>query len=140
MVTAAGALVEAASDLKLDRVGFASPYTRKLNREGAEFLTQSGIEVVNIAYVGEDLGNYGQGELTPERVLGLGLEADHSEANGILLSCTDMRAVEVIASLESSTGKPVVTSNQAMMYCACKILGISQSVPGLLNQVGSQGQ
>ena len=33
-----------------------------------------------------------------------------------MLSCTDMRGVETIAPLEEALGKPVITSNQAMMF------------------------
>ena len=63
-VTAAGALVEALSDLGITKVGFAAPYSEPLNGEAAEFLEQSGFHVVAMASVGRDLGNYGQGALT----------------------------------------------------------------------------
>ncbi len=121
-VTAAGALVEALKDLGLGRVGFCSPYTEALNREAAGFLTEAGIEVVEQAYVGEDLGNYGQSALEPAAVFDLGRRADHPRAEAVVLSCTDMRAVEIIEQLEAATGKPVVTSNQALAYAAMKRL------------------
>lgn len=134
-VTAAGAVVEALKDLGLERVGFASPYTEALNEEAARFLTESGIEVGAKAYVGEDLGNYGQGALQPEAVYQLGLGADHDRAEGLVLSCTDLRAVEVIEDLEAAIGKPVVTSNQALMYAALKRLNLDAEaapLPGRL--------
>ena len=40
------------------------------------------------------------------------------------MCCTDLRAVETIETLERRLKKPVVTSNQAMMYAALKRLGI----------------
>ena len=96
-------------------------------------LTKAGLEVVATTYVGEDLGNYGQSDLTPEAVFDLGLRADHLQAEGLVLSCTDMRSVEVIEALEAALGKPVVTSNQALMYCAIKGLGLgSAGLPGRL--------
>ncbi|MEM7193923.1 MAG: Asp/Glu racemase [Pseudomonadota bacterium] len=131
-ITAAGALVEALRDLNIDSASFASPYTETLNREGAEFVRQSGIDVVQLQYVGEDLGNYGQGELTPSAVLQLGLQANNDRAAAVILSCTDMRAVEVVDDLETQIDKPVVTSNQALMYVACKRLGLRGNVPGRL--------
>ena len=131
-VTAAGALVEALTDLAVERVGFCSPYTQALNAESAAFLEACGLQVLNMAYVGEDLGNYGQSALTPAEVFDLGLRADHAEAEAVVLSCTDMRAVEVIEALEDRIGKPVVTSNQAMMYATLKRLSLPGSVPGQL--------
>src|SRR5262249_23711381 len=63
-VTAAGALVEALQHLRVKRIAFSSPYVEALNQEAASFLESCGIKVVSRAYVGEDLGNYGQGALT----------------------------------------------------------------------------
>ena len=137
-ITAAGALVEGLRDLSVEKVGFCSPYTRRLNAEGAAFLTQAGFEVVNQAYVGDDLGNYGQGALNPEEIFRLGLEADRADARAVVLSCTDMRAVEIIDALEETLRKPVVTSNQALMYVARKRLELADEanpVPGALGGV-----
>jgi maleate cis-trans isomerase len=130
-------LAESLSDLKISCAGFASPYTEQLNREGAEFLAQCGLDIVEIAYVGKDLGNYGQGDLQPQEVYDLGLRADHSDAEAIVLSCTDMRALEVVDRLESELDKPVVTSNQALMYIAAKRLGLDSRVPGKLGTLSS---
>ena len=67
---------------------------------------------------GGDLGNYSQGELKPEQVCELGLRADSPEAEALVLSCTDMRAVEAIPKLQCALGKPVITRNQALMESA----------------------
>jgi maleate isomerase len=122
-ITAAGAVVESLKDLGVKKIAFSSPYVEQLNLEAIDFMTQSGFEVVSSAYVGEDLGNHEQGALTPERIYKLGISADSEEAEALLLSCTDMRAVEVISALEETLGKPVVTSNQALQYVANKRLG-----------------
>ena len=83
-----------------------------------------GFRTVSRAYVGEDLGNYGQGALTPEEIFDLGCRADHRDAEALVLSCTDIRAVEAIEALERDLRKPVVTSNQALMFCAVRRLGL----------------
>ena len=123
-ITAAGALVLALNTLGVKKIGFSSPYVEQLNQEAIDFLTDCGFETVSSAYVGSDLGNYGQGELTPDRVVELGLEADSDEAEAIVLSCTDMRSVEALETLEEKLGKPVVTSNQALMFAAGQVLGL----------------
>ncbi|MEM7342846.1 MAG: Asp/Glu racemase [Chloroflexota bacterium] len=125
-VTAAGALVFALETLRIRNIAFSSPYVEQLNQEAIEFLGQCGVETVSSAYVGEDLGNYGQSALTPDRVVALGIEADSDEAEALVLSCTDMRAVEAIDALEQTLGKPVITSNQALMFAAAKALDLSQ--------------
>jgi len=121
-VTAAGAVVEALRDLRAARIGLATPYTADLNRAAAAYLESCGIEVATAAGVDAALDNYQQGALTPAQVFALGLRADHAHAQAALLSCTDMRAVEVIDALEAALDKPVVTSNQALLYAALKRL------------------
>jgi len=123
-VTAAAALVEALKQLGASRVGFASPYVGAINSAAVAFLAEAGVETVACADIGRDLDNYGQGELTPEEVFDLACRADHPEADGIALSCTDMRSVEAIERLETVLDKPVVSSNQAMVFMALQALGL----------------
>ncbi|MEX0304581.1 MAG: Asp/Glu racemase [Leisingera sp.] len=132
--TAAGALVEAIKALGATKVGFSSPYLGEINTQAMDFLAQNQIATVKCADVGRELGNYGQGELTPDEVFDLACQADHPEAQAIVLSCTDMRSVEAVDRIEAALGKPVVTSNQAMMFAVMRALGLPRqgNVPGRL--------
>jgi maleate isomerase/arylmalonate decarboxylase len=129
-VTAAGALVHALRTLGASQIGFASPYVPAINDLAVDFLATEGITTVARSEVSETLDNDGQGALTPDLVFDLGLRADHPEAQAIVLSCTDMRAVEVLARLERALGKPVVTSNQAMMFQALQLAGMEDARDG----------
>jgi len=60
--------------------------------------------------------------LTPDEVFDLACQAGSAEAEAIVLSCTDMRSVEAADRIEAALGKPVVCSNQAMMFQACEML------------------
>ena len=123
-VTAAGALVTALNALGARRIAFASPYVEEINDQAIAFLAQSGFETVSRAGVGVALDNYGQGEMAPDAVFELGRRADSAEAEVLVLSCTDMRSVETLERLEQALGKPVITSNQAMIFAALPHLGL----------------
>ena len=129
-VTAAGALVHALNFLGVTNIGFASPYVSAINDMAVRFLSDTGIGTAALSEVDETLDNYGQGEMSPEAVFNLGLAADHPKAEAIVLSCTDMRSVETIARLERALGKPVISSNQAMMFQAMQLGGIASLLPG----------
>ena len=129
-VTAAGALVNALQVLGINRVGFASPYVAELNDLAISFLADAGIETVSRADIGVSLDNYGQGELTPGAVFDLGRRADSAAAEAIVLSCTNMRSIEVIERLEADLDKPVISSNQAMLFAACQVLGMDTTLDG----------
>ncbi len=124
--TAAGSLVMALQTLDVTQVGFSSPYVGEINLQAMDFLSLNGITTVKCADVGRELGNYGQGELTPDEVFDLACEADHPQAQAIVLSCTELRAVEVVERIEKALGKPVITSNQAMMFASLKALNVSR--------------
>lgn len=129
-VTAAGALVHALKTLGVERIGFASPYVSAINDMAIRFLAEAGVDTIARSEVGQALDNYGQGELDPRAVFDLAIAADHPEAQALVLSCTDMRSVEVIAALEKAVGKPVVTSNQAMAFRAMQLAGMSEPMQG----------
>lgn len=124
-VTAAGALVTALRALDVHRIAFASPYVAELNDRAVAFLAESGFQTVGRADWPEALDNYGQGELTPDQIMALARRADCAEAGAIVLSCTDMRSVETLEQIEASVGKPVVSSNQAMIFASLPLIGLS---------------
>ena len=129
-VTAAGALVNALQTLGAKRIGFASPYVAGINDMAISFLETTGFETVARSEIGETLDNYGQGDLMPEAVFELGLAANDLDADVVVLSCTDMRSVETLERLEKAIGKPVITSNQAMIFQAMQLAGIKDRMSG----------
>jgi len=50
--------------------------------------------------------------------------------DGIYLPCAQMPTVEIIDKLEKELRKPVVTSVQAMIWGALKMIGISETIIG----------
>jgi maleate cis-trans isomerase len=127
-VTAAGAVVRALRLLGASRIGYASPYVADLNDQAISFLADAGIETVSRADIGVALSNHEQGNLTPDAVFELGRRADSAEAEAILLSCTDMRSIEIIERLEEALDKPVVSSNQAMLLAALQALDLDSRI------------
>jgi len=123
-ITAAGALVNALTALGATQVGFSSPYIGEVNRMAIEFLASENISTVAQYEIEQELDNYGQGELTPGEVFELATQVNQPDVQAIVLSCTDMRSVEAIADIERATGKPVVTSNQAMIFELCQKLNL----------------
>ena len=111
-------------------MAFTSPYVQALAAESVEFLRQSGIDVVNQLGFERELSSLEQNRLTPEDAYRMGLAADHAEAELLLISCTDYRALEAVPALEQALGKPVVTSNSALMYVSLKRLGLDATAIG----------
>ena len=60
--------------------------------------------------------------MTPQRWLELAQDNDRPEADGIFLSCTNTTQIEAVAAIEAKLGKPVVNSNQAVLWGCLKRL------------------
>ncbi|MEN9063350.1 maleate cis-trans isomerase family protein [Ponticoccus litoralis] len=123
-ITAAGALVEAIRSVGARRVAFTSPYVAALSAESVAFIRESGIEVVRKVAFEEELTSLGQNALTPQDAYDMALRADHPDAEAIVISCTDYRALEAAPAIEAALNKPVVTSNQAQMFACLTRLGL----------------
>ena len=54
--------------------------------------------------------------VTPREWTELAREHDRPEADGIFLSCTNTTQIEAVADIERALGKPVVNSNQAVLW------------------------
>ena len=55
---------------------------------------------------------------------------DRPDADAIFISCGALRSIEIIDELEARTGKPVVTSNQALAWHALRLAGIADRIEG----------
>ena len=131
-VTTAGALVEAIHAIGAKRVAFTSPYVKALSAEAIDYLFKSKIDVVNEVVFERELNSLEQNALTPQDAYNMALKADHPDAEAIVISCTDYRALEALPAIEKKLHKPVITSNQALMFACLARLG-------LLNQADASG-
>nr|VFK30972.1 MAG: maleate isomerase [Candidatus Kentron sp. MB] len=68
------------------------------------------------------------GYLSPSEIIDAVIELDHQEAEGIFISCTALRATQTIRTIESRLNKPVITSNQALLWDALRLAGYDGTI------------
>ena len=56
---------------------------------------------------------------------------DRPDADTVLISCGALRAIDVVDRIEQALGKPVICSNQAMLWDCLRQAGIKDRLPGL---------
>lgn len=118
--TTSTAMVQALKALGIRRLAVATPYLDSVNEREEDFLNKTGFEVVSCQGLG--LSGPAIREVAPETVYELVKKVDRPEADGIFISCTDFRAMEVIGALEEELGKPITSSNQVSLWSLLKIL------------------
>ena len=127
--TTASAVSAAFAVLGARKIVLVSPYPKATNEHEIRFLSESGVEVLHDRALTLPPPEWvtRSGHFWVEQ----GLAEDDPRADAIFLSCTNIRAIEAVESLEKAAGKPVVTSNQATLWYSLRRMGYSGTVPGL---------
>ena len=113
------ALEAALQVLKLRRLVLLSPYTLPTHRREIAFVEQLGVEVASDATL-ELETNEQMAQVRPEVLEEWVLRHRDPDADGYFISCTALRTAELIASLEARLHRPVLTSNQLMVWHALR--------------------
>ena len=130
--TSLTAVVESLRVLGIKRPAIATSYIAEIDARLVDVLGQSGFEVAAIRGMGLKR-SIDMGKVMPEETYRLAREVARSaiDADGIFISCGNLRSFEAIEELESETGLPVVTSNQAGLWQTLRMVGISDQLPHL---------
>ncbi len=127
VVTPITASLAALDRFKAKKLAVLTPYTDDVNSAIATHLEKHGKTICGFtSFRIED--NEVMAALPPEDILRGAIEADRPEADALFISCTAIRALDVVERIENAIGKPVVTANQAMIWQALRLSGCDQPV------------
>ena len=128
-VTTSGAVAEALRTLGIRRVAVATPYPEELNVLERQFLEDEGIEVLSVAGMGI-VDAFSIGKVTPQETHEFARRVWREDADGMFISCTNLRTIDVLARLEAELGVPVVSSNLATFRGCLRALGHRGPIEG----------
>ncbi|MFH1140601.1 MAG: hypothetical protein V1724_02780, partial [Chloroflexota bacterium] len=125
-ITTAMAVVEAMRQLGMKKLSVITPYVDEINEKEEEFLHGCGFEVLNLRGLGLLTG--GIENVSPFEVYRFGKETLKAEADGLFISCANLRALEIVEALERDVGKPVVAAVPASLWLVLRRLGIRDPI------------
>lgn len=110
------AIIEAGRALSARRLGFVTPYVAEMSARMREKLEAAGFEIASF-------GSFEEGNdrivarITPASVLAaIKAVASKASCDAVVVSCTNLRCIDIIEAAEARYGVPVITSNQAMAW------------------------
>lgn len=115
-------VLEALSHVGVKKLAVYTPYIEEVNRRAQTFLQDNGFEVTALYGMGL-LDNLDIGRVEPGDILKMVLDHDRCSAEAVFISCTNLRTIEIIAPLSRVLGIPVISSNQASLWGALRLLG-----------------
>lgn len=131
--TTASAVRHALDSLRARRIVLLTPYGAHTTAEEAAFLEKAGYEVLHAS--GFALGSSDQYCAAPAQFWrDRAVEAARPEADAYFISCANISVFPVIVELEQKLDRPVVTSNQAVIFAALSLAGVAdrRNCPGRL--------
>lgn len=128
-LTTSTAVIEAFKEFGFESVAVATPYVDAVNEREKIFFEGHGFKVTKIKGLQlPQVTNIGLQE--PSVSYSLAKEVDSPEADGVFISCTDFRTIDILSKLEEELDKPAVSSNQASMWASLKRVGIQDPIKG----------
>jgi maleate isomerase len=127
VVSAFGSVAAALQRLGAERVALGAPSSAETTAQGKAHLEAHGFRVVGCDNLKGVTNIYDE---TAERAYTLARSVDCAEAEAVFLSGTGMPTLPMLEMLETDLGKPVISSNLAMMWHALRLAGVGAKVPG----------
>jgi len=115
--------------LAVKRVVVATPYLDEINAREAAYMEQAGFQVLDIQGLNLERDS-DMVRVAPEYIAEFAASIDRPDADAVFVSCGALRTLDVVDELEARLGKPVICSNQAMIWDCLRLAGIDDKVSG----------
>ncbi|WNK01565.1 Asp/Glu racemase [Thalassospiraceae bacterium LMO-JJ14] len=123
------AVIRALQAVGARKIVVATPYLDEINTAEKAYLQDRGFDVLDIQGLNLEKDS-DMVRVSPDFIMDMALQLDRPDADAIFISCGALRSVDVIEALEEKTGKPVITSNQALAWDALRLAGMNEKRDG----------
>lgn len=121
------AALAAFKHLNVKKIGLLTPYIPELNEAIQKRFLDSGIQTVSMGTFCEANDNIvAKIDINSVKSAMLQIGA-HKDCDAVFMSCTSLRALEILTATERKLGKPVTTSNHALAWHALKLGGATSA-------------
>lgn len=130
------ACLAACAALGLKRIALVSPYVAAVSDRLVDALEAGGPRVTDMASF--DIDEEAKvARVDAPSLLQAVVQTGRGACDGVFLSCTNLRTLDVIAQAEAALNKPVLSSNQALAWHLAALAGVPAAIPGRLGQMAA---
>lgn len=112
-----------------ENIVVATPYLDEINADEADYMEASGFKVLDIQGLNIEKDS-DMVRVTPDFIASFAASIDRPDADAIFISCGALRSLDIVDQLEQHVQKPVICSNQAMIWDALRLAGINDQIEG----------
>ncbi len=122
-------VIRALRQLQAKRIVIGTPYVDGINVIEADYLRKLGFDILDIQGLNIEHDS-DMVRVTPDYIYRFAKSLDRPDADAVFISCGALRTLDVVDAIERDIGKPVVASNQAMIWDTFRLAGIQDKIPG----------
>ena len=126
-VTTAGAMADCLTAGGFSKVDVVTPYVEVTNERLKQFLRTFGIDVATLGTF-DMLDMFDHAKIEPGEIYRKVKEITSPKSEAVFVACTQLRALEVLDSLERDLGKPVYSAVQASAWAAYQAMDIDPHI------------
>ena len=111
------------------RIVVGTPYLDEINQREVQYMSARGFDILAIEGLNLEKDS-DMVRVTPGFIKDFALTLDREDADAIFISCGALRTLDVVGEIEAIVKKPVICSNQAMIWDTLRLAGIDDRFSG----------
>ena len=129
LTTPSSAAIKALKKFNVKKIAIFTPYSKKLNDEVVNYFIKEGFNVTSNSYL-DIKADYDIGKVEQEFLYNTLSQIEMNDAEALFISCTALPVLNIIDKLEKKLNKPILSSNQALIWDTLESIGKNKSVIG----------
>ena len=123
------AAIKGMKKLGIKNLSIFTPYTSEINDSVADFFNKENFKINDMNYfdIASDLDI---GKVDSKHLFSVLKKIDLSKSDALFVSCTALPVLSLINDLEKELNKPVITSNQALIWDCLELINSNNNIEG----------
>jgi maleate isomerase len=122
-------VIRALKALSARRIAVGTAYLDEINRREAAYLERAGFDVLAIEGLRLEKDS-DMVRVAPDYLAEFAASLDRPDADAVFISCGALRTLDIVDAVEQTLRKPVVCSNQAMIWDTLRLAGVADRFEG----------
>ena len=121
--------IKAFKQMNIKKIALFTPYPDAVNKTILEYFTKKNIEVSSFASLNLNLDSE-FANVDPNYILEISSKLETKNADALFISCTALPVLNILDKLEQTIQKPVLSSNQTLIWDAIRSIGYKSPIKG----------
>ena len=129
LTTPSSAAIKAFKKLNVKKLAIFTPYSKKLNDNIIDYFLKEGFEITSNSYL-DIAADYDICKVDEKFLYEVLSKIEMCGAEALFVSCTALPVLNIINKLEKKLNKPVVSSNQALIWDSLMMISENKNITG----------